>query len=303
MRPVRLLSMVWGSHLDLFERVLLRSLMQPDNLPQILSSGRKIEMFLMTPERDRDDALARLVKVSQDHPIECSWMEGCRLEDGLVACMSKCIEDDSLLMLTPPDTFFANGSISNLLAFHADRKDLCVSGFHVRVEDTKFLVKYRHSPDSGWGTVWDYSIPPEALVDAAFECAHDSLRYALIDNPVNNARHGGIFIQKLKDGLWSMTHRLPTVYLASVNEEDRNRFAERRNFNDWDWSWPSKLQLKKRYKCLCSSDGFFAVELTPATKNVPLLEKNDKLVDDFALREYSFDNNRFMVGFLRGTEP
>ncbi len=298
-RPIKLLSMVWGDHLELFEKVCLRSLFQSHNLPEVLSQGRKVEMFIMTPERDRDDALARLAKVSQDYPIDCSWFEGCRLVDGLIACMSKCIEDNSLLMLTPPDTFFADGSISNLLAYHADRKDMCVSGFHVRVNDKEFLQWLEWKRDLS--DVW-YNLSSDKLVDAAFDFAHPSFKHALIDESINNARHGGVYVQKIRDGLWSIVHRLPTVYLASVNDEDLKRFSERRKFDEWDWSWPAKLMLKKRYKCCASSDLFFAVELTPVDKNVPLLVKNDKLIDDFSLRDYHFDFQKFVVGTLRGTE-
>ncbi len=300
MRPLRLLSMVWGKHLELFEKVLLRSLFQPNNLPKILASGREIEMMLMTPERDRDQAISLLEKAAQQHPIDCSWVNGVQLADGVVAAMCSCLVDNALLMLTPPDTFFADGSLSNLVTFHGDRDGMCVSGFHVRVLEQEFLdwvnlVWSKCSPDS-------LDISSDNLVDIAFRYAHPSFKLANIDSPINNSRHGGIYIQKVSEGLWTITHRLPTVYLASVTVKDKDRFAERRQFNEWDWAWPARLQLDKRYKCLTSSDLFFAVELTHADRNIPKDSNNDQLVDEFTLRDYHYDNNRFMVGSLRGSE-
>jgi hypothetical protein len=208
--------------------------------------------------------------------------------------MRRCIYDGALLMIALPDFYFADGAMWNMLEYLDDR-DMAVAGLQFRVIDEDFVNWLRTLPENQVLNACD-------LVDATFRFAHMTFKDSDITKPSNNSKRGGVFLKPIGDGLWSVIHRLPNVFLLSVTRECLAAF-ENAPFNAWDHVLPSSWIKRNRYKFLGSSDLFYAVELEGREGHgEPVI--GESLLNDWFLPETTgvthYVINRNFVGTLRG---
>lgn len=187
---------------------------------------------------------------------------GVILLDGLRNQIAYSIQNKARMILAPPDTIFGDGSIANLLAI-GNGNGRCVAVAHPRVlpailEEIDVLGATRGA------------ITNAQLVTMAEKHAHVSWKCAEIGHPKNNSYVGGIAWRRLEDGLVSVTHRLPTCYLADFNSSDFDFFWSQVSWGGWDHRWPAEnLIRQERQRYVGSSDACFIVEITDWDKNVP----------------------------------
>lgn len=208
----------------------------------------------------------------------------------LVESVAYCVHNPAPMFLASPDVFFGNGSLNNLLSYGA-RKDVCIAALHVRVDRDRFLK---------WIKDVEGEVSNPVLATKGMEMLSQSWASSFIDQNRNCSWHAGTAVQKIKDKLWAVSFRIPTVYLARLNQSDLNYFSNNCDYGHWDHSWPEHLIKDNRYKFSGSSDLFFAVELTAPENNQATCRDNDLWNDECINKKLHSETNRNFLAIIRG---
>jgi len=302
-----LFTMMWGDHyLKLFERACFKSLNWPGNLSAI--HGSTWNIFT------RHEHIAQLEDLFKDRPFKLniypvpdqiavsglglvsrdSCEMGVQLLHGLRDEVYRDICSNSKMIFAPPDTIWGEWSVSNLLKM-GSQKGTCVAVCHPRV-----LPSILDEIDVLGATRG--AISNASLVTLSFQHAHDSWKYAEIGHQKCNSYIGGIAWKKLSPGLFSVTHRLPTVYLADFQSSDFDFYWSQVSFGGWDHRWPAEnLIRQERMRFVGSSDAVMVSEVTDWDKNVPPNPKMNAPKDDsYWNNHYHNSINRQFNVIMRG---
>lgn len=262
---LRIFVLVYGeAFLALLERAAVASLLQPANR-SALPSGAVVSLHTDATSKQRAigimSKLGLPIEVSTvtttEHPTESQHR-------AVIDEMKACLAQDAAMLMITPDMFFGDGSIGNLLAIAGDQK-LCVAAPHVRVNRDEFLDELPLAMKRG-------SMSNAHLVAMAMHHLHRTWKQADPYEPVNNCYWSGVAIRQLGPKLWSVQHRLPNIFLAWFRPEDLAFWDGHEKRGLWDHHWPSPVMEAQRHRTICSSDGFFAAELTPRDENRPRTE-------------------------------
>lgn len=303
MRPLKIFTTVWGdTHLDWFERALVKSLCWPKNKTVL----RDASWSVISKLEDKGRALAIADKVETReikfaeipaHVQGSSPEMGHILLQAFFMVMKECLETGSQLLIAPPDTIFADNSIPNLIAM-AQYGHTCVSVPHPRVSPSIF------------GSIPKDGTPLSSaqLVSLAHKHAHRAWSEAEINHPKQNSFIGGIAWQKLSSNphVVSVQHRLPTVYLANFLPSDYTFFQRPHDglpptFGVIDHLWPKDLYKQERIRAVGSSDACFIAEVTREDANVPpFVQMNAHEPDAYWRSNYHNQINRQFCTIFRG---
>lgn len=177
--------------------------------------------------------------------------------------IAECLKSKERLLFVPPDTVFSDGSIQALMNAGEEEKS-CVAVAHPRVLP-EFISQLRFT-----------SGKPSELVNLAWANLHQSWTDAEIGHPRQNSFIGGVRWKKREEKEYSVSHHLPTTYLADFTEEDLMYFKTCVSFGNYDHSWPSDILLRQnRIKYITSSDKSFICEITHREKNIPPVKGDD----------------------------
>lgn len=268
-------SMFYGQHyVDLFRRACFRSLNWPKN--QLVLTGRTWNVITTTDHFDE------VKKIFEGSPFklqlfgigEFQGVAGCvnvktsqcdggvLMLNGLRDQIVFCLQNNSKLLLAPPDTIFGDGTVDNLLTLGSE-PETCVAVAHPRVLPSILEpIEYDGSTDG--------AISNQKLVSLSMKHAHDSWKFAEIGHKHNNSYMGGIAWKRLSESLISVTHRLPTPYFMGFNRSDWDYWCGTVSFGALDHSWPGdRLIRQERLRVVGSSDACFIAEVTDHDKNVP----------------------------------
>lgn len=172
------------------------------------------------------------------------------------------IQNQSKMLLAPPDTIFGDGTIPNMLEIGRG------VGANVAVAHPRVLPSIIEEIETIAATRG--SVKNANLVTLAERHAHDSWKFAEDGHEKNNSFVGGIYKKTLAPGLTLVTHRLPTVYLADFTPPDFDFFWGQVSWGGWDHRWPAEnLIRQERMRYVGSSDACFVCEVTEWDKNVP----------------------------------
>lgn len=305
-KPIFIFTAVWGDMVQLYDTVLMRSLFQGGNIPALVKSGHRIEFHVHVLPDNIDFILETIKKYQEASGIDCSnlivkinplttekrFLRKSRIsiENAVIQTATECINNNALFLMACPDHFFGNNSIMNLVKLNMNR-NLCIAGVHLRVDETKFLDFLEHNKNE---------ISNPELVSLSMELGHSTLYDAFITKEMNSSYISGISIQEMNNNLYSVTHRLPAIWLANFIKKDLKLLSK--NFSNYDHKWPSDLMSEKRFKLVGSSDLFYAVELTKSNSHLCKLEPhpgNDDYQSDTVPHK---EINRNFVVVLRGQE-
>lgn len=211
-------------------------------------------------------------------------------------------ECNGQLFTGPTDTIMSGESVPNILqAGELDGTAVAVG--HIRVHPN--ILKDIEAQANRFGPA--SSIGSARLVSLALRNAHKSFTEAEFYPGKDriNSYIGGIMWQRRPSGVIAMTHRLPTVYLVHLTDDDINYFSRKNPpgtwppvYGEWDHSWPSAcLFPKQRMRYLGSSDDAFMCEITDPEKNVPPLQHYVKGEPDLFWRDFPHNaaNRQFVV--------
>jgi hypothetical protein len=265
---LRIFSVVYGEKFcDLFERIALRSLMQPLNA--MVASAAHWSIYTMEQDAARLRAMVPGAEITTfiatdkttgeqvaSVPAGTAIAHGCLLHE-----IRRCLAEQATMIMAPPDTFWGDGSLVNLVAVAGDNNLNCIAAPHPRVNREDFLAAL---PDGPIGNA--------ELVRLSLAHLHRSWREADAARLDTNTFFTGTSIQALPtSNHYAVRHRLPTCYLARFTEDDFKFFNGKLPVEGgpWDHWWPALLVRQERHRCIGSSDAFFVAELTAADAGVP----------------------------------
>lgn len=292
----RMLTIVWGpQHLDWFERACVASLAQPRNRAAI---QEHVETWAIVTQPGDVEEVERIagrlgvpIELHTEQPL--GGPSGETLQREIMAEMARCIAGGYALLMAPPDSMFGEGSIQSIFAI-GEPKAICVAVPHVRVLPA---ILSDPAPARSNG----------ALVAASWRHLHRTWLEAEAHREQTNAWAGGVSWREAGPGLYAVTHRLPTVYLAKFDQSDLawwEAWQAKQGLNGaWDHFWPSKLVAESRQRVVGSSDAAFIAEITPEFGNIPPCSPNDlDEPDKYWGRGAHFVINRYLVAVFRA-EP
>ncbi len=283
----RALTIVWGErHLDWFERALVASLAEAGNAR--LLQGMLAGWDIVTRQADFQRVLAiagRLDLRLDLHIEDTSPAPEEILQRELVAQMKRCIASQTSLLLLPPDSLFGDGTIEALFKV-GEPERVCVAVPHVRV--TPRILEDRCAQSNA------------RLVKAAWANLHRTWTEAETGREADNSFIGGVSWRRIRDGVYAVSHKLPTIYLAKVDASDVEWFENYKTIGAWDHAWPSKVAMEQRQRTIGSSDAAFIAEVTPEFSNIPHCKKADPAEPDkyWSDKAHNFVN-RNMVAIFR----
>ncbi len=302
-RPLRIFTVAYGQqHLMWMRTALVRSLSWPQNKAAL----QHAKWTIFGDLENTQEVFEMATQVLPFHQIELRTKIMDKGQVDLLACMMwmmrMCALDKAQMLMAPPDTIFADGTINTLLEY-GEQQDTCVAVPHPRV-----LPSIIH----------DLTFEPISnakLVTLALDKhVHSTWSTANQDLAVNGTHVGGVSWQKVGDHVWALQHRLPTVYLANFTEGDRKFFSKPwkgipPQFGMWDHEWPGVELLgpeppevsNQRMRMIGCSDAAFIMELTEPWKNIPTQRMiNPDERDAFHRDEYHNKINRQYVSCFRG---
>lgn len=290
---LRLFVICFGDkHADLYDRVAVRSLTQPQNRAAIPLDA-VVSIYTDAATADRVGKASQALSPNLDvHIMDTSGdhydvQNRCFIEE-----IGRCVREDAAMLIINPDCFWGDASLANLLAI-AGEQDVCIASPHVRVDKATFGLHL----DNSRAIVLDN----RNLVALSMRTLHQSWIDADATKERSNTYHTGIALRRIGEGLYAVSHLQPTVFLARVNARDYGYFAERPNARGlWDHFWPSQLIESGRYRVVASSDAVFIAELTEAdTHNTPLHPVDPKHPGAFFRSDPHIAANRSVVGIWR----
>lgn len=298
MRPLRIMTMVWGDqYIDWFERALVKSFSWPKNKKALENATWNI--FTKAESAEKVLEIARSVGVKKIEYAEMSRdivgnspNMGYHMLNVLHSMIDICLADGSQMITAPPDTIFSDGTISTLLQM-SKYGDTCVAVPHPRVNPSIL------------DSIGDSVLTGPALVSKALEFAHKSWTVSELGAVPNGTHVSGVLWQKLDDKLWAVQHRIPTVYIASFKPEDKKVFQVPHNglpavYGYWDWVWPALLMKDERQRTVGASDAACIVEVTKENLNVPPIgEPNLLEPDSFYQHDFHHNINRQLLYIMR----
>ena len=303
-------TFVYGNrYVDLFEKCCLRSLFQEGNIPFLLKHGYEITHLVYTTTPDA----GRLAEITNRAKLK--YLEGTNVDQDklsyqiitnpavgygrviaktnmifLLQSVTYGVHNPAPFFLASPDYFIGDYSLSNLLAYQT-KKDTCLAALHVRVDAPSFLNFLE-------GTQGNIQNP--SLVRIAFGMLSQSWKDSFIDKDNNCSFHAGTAVQKIATNLYTVTFRIPTTFLARLNQSDLEYFSGHCDYGHWDHSWPEHLISQKRFKFIGSSDMFFAVELTAGDMNQSKCRAGDLWNDEYFSTKIHSETNRNFLAVVRG---
>lgn len=287
---MRLFTLVWGkNHIAWMEQGLLRSLLWPGNHEAILKHATEWNIYTRDEDRAQLGPIAERLGVHvQFHPVNMQNSSGETMQPCLVDHLRNCQLEGQAAFIAPPDTVFGEGSVPAICAVGAVA-GACVAVPHVRVNAAAI---------AGLG---EKPIPNAGLVDFAWENLHKTWTDANATLPETNSMLGGVSWREIRKGLYAVTHRLPTCYLANVDASDVEWFSRQWESGSWDHAWPAKVVKEQRHRMIASSDAAFIIELTHAHENNPKVEPTDPREPDKYFRDLEHNYvNRNTVAIFRG---
>ena len=287
---MRLFTLCWGEpYLTWFDQALTASLLWRGNIEAIRARTSEWNIYTKEHDQARLASIAERVGVPiQFHPFGMNNSSGETLQPCLFDHMRNCLQTGDAMFVAPPDTIFGAGTVGNICEV-GSVPGTCVAVPHVRINAgcLPSLV----------GREW----ANDQLVDFCWQNLHKTWVDANAALPATNSLMGGVSWRELSKGLYAVTHRLPTTYLANIDASDVDWFARQHETGTWDHTWPAKTVKEQRHRVIASSDGAFMAELTREHENIPPVQPNDPTDPDKFWRDLEHNYvNRNVVSIFRG---
>lgn len=182
--------------------------------------------------------------------------------EGLRTVIQKCIDQDAIMFLLPPDTIFGKDTVYNAVKMSENKPD-SIAIPHIRLTQ----------PNSENKTPTN-----KELVSMCFNNPHSSFIDSF-DNKDANCTWAGISVRQLNNKTYIITHSLPTVYLAKFTASDLLFWDQCVDFGHWDRGWLHKIYRENRVKVIGDSNICFCAEITNDSSNKSPLQKGLKWND------------------------
>lgn len=256
---MRLLTTCWGdNHIEMFKNACLKSMSWRDNAHdlEILDSTWNIYTDEHNVESLKSYCESQInIKFNVESTTKLRAYTD-QVQSAFIKQIEECLKEDEPLLLAPPDTIFAEGSVIGLYMAGREKNSVVMSP-HPRV-----LPKITESLNSAYNK-------PHDMVKKAWEYLHDSWVHAEDGHHDQSSYVGGVTWKKNQNLIY-VKHLLPTPYLINFTAEDLEYFKSAISVGHIDHQWPSDILIPRgRQRYLASSDAAFMVEITDEDKNIP----------------------------------
>lgn len=299
MTPLRIFTPAWGEkHLNLLENALGKTLRWPRNYEAIKHARWNIMCHVSEREpvmeiatkilpREQIDLLEFGVEI---HQLTAS--RGIIMNEALIRIVALCIQEKAQMLMSTPDFLWGDGTIEKMIKSAEGRPRVCVPIMHPRVlpqimeelgaplNNFELATKAMKYPHSSWVSSEDGASP-------------------------SGTRIGGIRWMRVKKGVISVQHRMPSPYLVNFTFDDYKFFQidtpeKRAAFGAWDHDWSCELLKQGRIRQMQGSDAGFMAEVTSPECNVPPMGPyNASEPDIFWHEDYNHQINRQFVSCFR----
>lgn len=292
---LHILTIVYGDeYIKTFMKCLVKSLSMPKN-KAALNQIPQVHWHVFTDDNSIDKVRTIIRETNPNIVPRVRSRSEARtyVDESLSAFIQvgeECIKDNARMLFAPPDIFFGDGSIPNLMKMSED-KDSVVTVAHVR--STPSIIPELNKE----------SISNAELVRLAFKHLHTCWGDAELGHPRQNQFGTGVRWSKLDENLYSVVHRLPTPYVINLLPSDLEYFKLQAGFGHFDHKWPGEVLMHQgRHRYASSSDLAFMVEITEPHKNISnpyTLSKNPNK-DDFWDHNFHNEMNKQVLITFRG---
>lgn len=266
-RPIRMFSIAYGDKfLEWFEHACVNSLSWPKNRAA-LQAVETWDIWTTPQHAPRARAIAAKLGVPITMHPEMSGVRE-QLITGLVGQLDLCVKSKSSMLWVSPDSVFGDGTIRTLLDI-GSAPGVCVALPPLRVNAEGFLQAMGPGPVSN-----------ARLVKIAFERLHQGFIDGEITKSLTNSFVSGVSWRTLEEGLYAVTHLLPSAYFLQPIESDVEWFRRKPKFGGYDHRFPQLLVEAQRQRVIGSSDAGFVVELTREGIDTPQITARDFMKPD-----------------------
>lgn len=242
------------------ERGLAKCLQWPSNRAALKWAHWHI--YTTEASKERATKIASAVGLPITMKIVDEEWAGTFLAKAVNEFVMDCARVGDRFLMAPPDTIFGEQTLDTLISIARVPK-IIVSIPPVRVNQT-FLDDF----------TGDVTNNPQ-LVSLAWKHLHRTWTDADMQRRFTNSFAGGVSWHEITDGLYAVTHLLPTPYYIDPSPSDAEWFRVYGAPGAYDHLWPGKLVDEGRQRLIGSSDAGFAVELTMHDQNIPVLYPAD----------------------------
>lgn len=288
---LQVITCVWGTkHLDMFRKGTLKTLSYKQNKKALYEAKAKFNLFT---DQEHVDFLYKIVDAEfpelevNVQPTTMLRRYNDPIQAAFIWQIEECLRYGHKLLIAPPDTLFGDESIPGILKVGRE-KGACVAVPHPRVNPSIL-------------NELDWTFKNEQMVSLAWKHLHRSWVNAEVGHPNRNSFIGGVHWSKISPKIISISHRLPTVYLADFTLEDLKYFQSAGSFGVFDHLWPGHILIPRgRQRTVGSSDVAFVVEVTEFDKNIPPMSDGDP--DDFWQKNPHNEINKQFISVFRGID-
>jgi len=282
---LRLFTLVFRNRfLELLEYGCVKSLVWPKNKEAL--QGAVWDIYAYPDERERVLKIVDRVGIPVEfHDIPNIHNIAQKLQACLIDEASRCAGKYGLLT-AQPDLVFGDGSIGTMIRIASEQSGCCVAVPHPRVNDSDFV---KDMPDR--------ILSNEELVSLAFKHMHRSWTDSNLALDRVNCFFSGSAWRELSEGIYGVSMRIPTIFLARPNDEDVTALRGY-GLGAWDHKWPELLVKQQRQRLVGSSDAAFVVELTEkGTHTCAVREKlpNEQDIYRYDLNHHGVNRNTLAV--------
>lgn len=286
---LQILTMCYGEkHIELFRRACLKTLSFPENRRAIYEN--KTRWNICTDEEHIEYLKREIDIYFPELEINFIKTEDLRrytdpIQSAIIWQIEDCLRTKSRLLIAPPDTLFAEGSVKSLV-FAGREPGSVVVVPHPRVLPEILSSKF------------DPFVSSPELVRLSMACLHQSWSDAECGHVRQNSYVGGVKWWRVNEKVISGQHYLPTPYLMDFTEADLQYFKTQISFGSFDHIWANDILLPAgRQRYIASSDSCFIAEITERDKNVPPIWDGDK--DSFWRSNFQFQIDKQTVFTFR----
>lgn len=265
---------LWGEeYIDLFNDVLIPSLLQKDNIPKLKKYGFDQKIFIFTKNNEYPLTKKNELKLNKyltfevvKNDINKDFIDPkIYLKNSLITFIEKSLENDAYSFVLTPDHVYGNNSIYNLFisSYHNETGVACIGARINWKKSHQFLKKFFKEKKT---------LENQKLIAFTFKNLHQVMKKSI--NIKSN--HMGCKIIPIDNKNYLVTQSRVNICVVKFKKSDLIFFKSIEDYNNIDFFWPRLLIKEGRYKFIGDSEFIFYSELT---KESLKFEKNIKKND------------------------
>ena len=273
---------LWGKeYIDIFNEVLIPSLLQNNNIPKLKKYGCVQKIFIFT--KDNEYPLTKITesKLKKFVSIEIIKRENIGkdidpkiyLKDSLITFIQKSLDNNAYSMVLTPDHIYGNKSVFNLFV-SAYGKDIGIACIGAR-------INWKKSHQILKKIFKQKKILENRLVNLTFRNLHPAFKQSI---NIKSSYIDSLTIEEIYKDTFIVSSSRVNVCIVKFQKSDLKFFQNIADYNNIDFYWPELLIKEGRYKFIGDSDLIFYSELTKENLKFQKIDKNKVVINYMLVR-------------------